>query len=123
MKYIRLKDGRIFNINNIYYKEEFDAYYDEEHFKAFQQDDINWFLISHLFFTSDILKQVDTIEESMMVGDLVFKKNGDIFVIANQAYIDYYIENKSVSKLFIEDNKGNYIKVAEENDKGELELL
>ena len=71
----------------------------------------------------DIIKQADTIEELMMVGDLVFKKSGDIFVIANKAYIRHYIEHKSVSKLFIGDSKGNYIKVAEENDKGELELL
>ena len=70
-----------------------------------------------------IVKQADTIEELMMIDDLVFKKNGDIFVIVNQAYIDYYIEHKSVSKLFIKDIKGNYIKVAEENDKGELRLV
>ena len=76
----------------------------------------NWYL-------TDILKQADTVEELMMIDDLVFKKNGDIFVIANQAYIDYYIKHKSVAKLFIKDSKGNYIRAAEENEKGELELL
>lgn len=65
----------------------------------------------------------DTIEELMMVGDLVFKKNGDTFVIPNQAWIDYYIKHKSISKLFIEDSRGNYIKVAEENEQGDLELI
>lgn len=70
-----------------------------------------------------VVKEADTIEELMMIDDLVFKKNKDIFVIKNQAYIDYYIKHKSVAKLFIKDSKGNYIRVAEENDKGELELL
>lgn len=101
MKYIRTEDGIILNLapfncgNN-----EFGTYMGED------------------------ARQADTIEELMMIGDLVFKTNGDIFVIPNQAYIDYYIKHKSVSKLFIEDSNGNYIKVAQKETKeGELELL
>lgn len=75
-------------------------------------------------FTRDIIAQADTIEELMRVGDLVFKESGDIFVIQNQAQIDFYIKYKIVNKLFIEDSNGNYIKVAQkETIEGELELL
>ena len=66
----------------------------------------------------------ETVEELMRVGDLVFKENGDIFVIQNQAQIDFYIKYKSVYKLFIEDNNGNYIKVAQkETIEGDLEVV
>lgn len=72
----------------------------------------------------EVLKQADNIEELMRVGDLVFKESGDIFVIQNQAQIDFYIKYKIVNKLFIEDSNGNYIKVAQkETLEGELELL
>lgn len=66
----------------------------------------------------------DTIEELMRVGDLVFKESGDIFVIQNQAQIDFYIKYKIINKLFIEDSNGNYIKVAQkETEEGDLCLL
>lgn len=64
MKYIRTKDGRI-----IPYKKEYDGFTKTigERFYYINQDDVITFVHKDM-----ILKQADTIEELIQIGDIVF---------------------------------------------------
>ena len=121
MKYIRTNAGRIYDINEIFYYESFDSYYDKMHFEALKKEDVNPLLVCSLFSTKDIVKQADTIEE---LCDVFVFRVGEC-VIVDQDNDKFFRGNwKCYDTIYgaIWTDKG-LIFVAKMNEKGELELL
>lgn len=83
----------------------------------------------------DIIKQADTIEELICDGDILYIDDlypdavlvveGNIKPFGYQTAIKLkeWLDYKLKFDLFIKDSKGNYIKRAKINEKGNLELL
>lgn len=78
-----------------------------------------------------IIKEADTISKLIMKGDLVFYKDLYSGVNANErpsiAYNDIDKSNQyfeqEITKIFIEDTNGNFIKVAELDNRHDLEII
>lgn len=119
MKYIRTKDGII----------------DTSYFcSIIEPNDVNVTQAngrSVLILGKDVIKGADTIRELIMKGDLIFYKDSYSGLNATEypsiAYNDIdkcnqYFE-KEITKIFIEDTNGNFIKVAELDDRHNLKIV
>ena len=106
MKYIRTKDGRIF-------ENKLTMYVCPEALEELSKCEVGEEI--------EILKQADTIEE-LCDEFVVIKKNGDKIITCNYRNIQVYIERKFEIYGAIWTNKG-LIYVAKMNNEGELELL
>ncbi len=152
MKYIRTKDGKIFDIEKIKQQIKSDGYYKKYKFgklivnKTLQELQLKWTCydgnndLCHfgigLNCDSIEYKQAYTIEELICDGDILYLHDlypdavlvveGNIkpFGYPKAIKLKEWLAYKHIKfDLLIKDNKGNYIKVATTNDEGKLELL
>lgn len=128
MKYIRTKYGKIYKTLEDYMQSDLPP-------TKIRVEDVakDWHII---IYKSKIIKQADTIEELICDDDILYtydlypdavlvvegniKPFGYPEAIKLKKFLDYKFKQFD---LFIKDSKGNYIKRATTNDKGELELL
>lgn len=115
MKYIRTKDG-IYKVENGFIQLSNQGLF-LEHFKdhIVKQADT----IEELICDDDILYIYDLYSDAVLVVEGNVKPFGYQRAIKLKEWLDY----KPKFDLFTKDSKGNYIKRAKTNDKGELELL
>ena len=146
MKYIRTKDGRIIDLthwvkmpmlcidkeNNLV---EEDICYQTKWFEKIGNGDACYVRSESISHKNQVLKQADTIEELIcdddilyiydLYPDAVLVVEGNIKPFGYQKAIKLkeWLDYKPKFDLFIKDTKGNYIKRAKTNEKGELKLL
>lgn len=134
MKYIRTKDGRIIDSNRFKIKREI---YENGDLKYYEFGTTPYIDREVLYVgKTEIANQADTIEELIcdddilyihdLYPDVVLVVEGNIkpFGYPTAIKLKEWLGYKNIKfDLFIKDSKGNYIKRAETNEKGEMELL
>lgn len=153
MKYVRTKDGRIVDVEKFINEEKDTPYYKDFEFEEISKDgQLKWTAIGtekcslkdqigircHFSATlnSEVIKQANTIEELICDDDIIYLHDlypDAILVVEGNIKPFGYPEAIKLKKwldykflkfdLFIKDSKGNYIKRAKTNEKGDLELL
>lgn len=133
MKYIRTEDG----IEQALYGEDFNegkSYFYKTKYQWVYGDVYNKVKVK-TYAKNGITKIADTIEELICDDDilyiydlypdavLVVEGNIKPFGYPSSIKLKKWLDYKPKFDLFIKDSKGNYIKRAKTNDKGELELL
>lgn len=152
MRYIRTKNGVIIDLEKFINNEKDTPYYTDFIFDEITKDgNLKWTAVGtdkntmenqrgrrcqfSATLNSEIIKQADTIEELICDDDilyihdlypdavLVVERKIKPFGYDTSIELKEWLGYKHKFDLFIKDSKGNYIKRAYRNEKGEIELL